>query len=1318
MNLIDTKTVIISYIISNAVCAVVMTSLWWQNRRRFAGLGFWLADFIMQFVSLLLVALRGAVPDWVSMVVGNALVIAGTILLYMGLERFVGKRGAQIHNAILLAAFIFVHTYFVLVQPSLTARNINLSLGLLVICFQCAWLMLRKVDAQMRPITRSVGVVFAIYCLVSIARVVVDLAVPSGNDVFHSNIYDTLLIMTYQMFFIVLTFSLFLMVSGRLFADLEHDIAERKRTEKALRLSETKFSKAFHSSPDAILISRVTDGRLVEVNEGFSRLSEYSREEALTNSTIALGIWADPQDRARCIAALRENHSIRDREYDFRTQSGRILNCLYSGEIIYLGDEAHILSVVRDITERKWAEKALRRQNEYLAALQETTLDLLSQFDLDTLLENIVKRAGLLTGTSAGYLDLLEPETGQLRPRVGLGALAESLDHVAQPGEGVAGTVWQTGKPLVIEDYDQWPGRISSFSPNTIRSIVGVPLLSGDQVVGVLGLAYDTTSNLVFKQEDVKLLTPFAQLATIAIENARLFLAAQQELAERKQAEDALRESESKLRALFEILPVGVSILDAGHKLIYANPALERILDIDREHLFRGDYRTRQYLRPDGLTMTNAEFASVRAVKEQRAVLDLETGIVKEDGSLIWTSVSAMPVAFPDWRVVIVTTDITERKRVEEILQMRLRLLEFAATHSLDELMQKALDEIGEVTNSPIGFYHFVEADQKTLSLQAWSTRTLSEFCQAEGKGLHYSIDEAGVWVDCVHQRKPVIHNDYAALPHRKGMPAGHAQVIRELVVPTLRDGRVVSILGVGNKPSDYDEQDVEFVSYIADVVWVIVERKRMEDDLRKAKEAAEAANRAKSVFLANMSHELRTPLNAILGFSDLMTRDRSLSAEQQENLSIINRSGEHLLSLINDVLDMAKIESGRVAVQEHAFDLYHLLDGLVDLFRARATDKGLTLILNRAPDVPRYIVSDESKLRQILINLLGNAVKFTEEGGIGLRVRVKTKDEGQKTDQAVRPSSSVVRLVFELQDTGPGIAPQELETIFEPFVQSASGYKTTQGTGLGLAICRQFAHLMGGELTTSSVEATGVGALFELDLPVRRADVTGLAGFEQPEKARAIGLAPGQPVYRLLVAEDHEENRQLLVKLLTQFGFEVRTAENGLQAIQVWQEWQPHLIWMDMRMPVMDGHEATRRIKATPQGQQTIIIALTASAFEDERERVLVEGCDDFVRKPFREDEIVDRLVQHLGVRFVYEGAADEQAKPQQPQETLDLAGLPVAWLADLRQAAIEADADHIAALAEQIREQRPAQASALVELVSNFDYDAILNAVHRLDT
>jgi len=317
--------------------------------------------------------------------------------------------------------------------------------------------------------------------------------------------------------------------------------------------------------------------------------------------------------------------------------------------------------------------------------------------------------------------------------------------------------------------------------------------------------------------------------------------------------------------------------------------------------------------------------------------------------------------------------------------------------------------------------------------------------------------------------------------------------------------------------------------------------------------------------------------------------------------------------------------------------------------------------------------------------------------------------------------------LHFEVQDTGPGIAPEHLEAVFDPFVQSASGQKSKEGTGLGLGISRQFTRLMGGLLVAASEGVPGLGAVFTLDIPVRLTEAADLAGLEKAEGYRVIGLEPGQRgvdgapfaarPYRLLVAEDRAESRQLLVKLLTDWGFQVRAARDGLEAVNLWKEWQPHLIWMDMRMPVMDGHEATRRIKAESRGKSTVIIALTASAFEEDRDQVLAEGCDDFVRKPFRQDEIADKLVKHLGVRFIYEGTRepDETGAPQTP---LDLTGLPAEWVASLRQAAIEADASKLTALADSIREQRPNLAQALKERVSNFDYAAILDALSQCDT
>jgi len=467
-------------------------------------------------------------------------------------------------------------------------------------------------------------------------------------------------------------------------------------------------------------------------------------------------------------------------------------------------------------------------------------------------------------------------------------------------------------------------------------------------------------------------------------------------------------------------------------------------------------------------------------------------------------------------------------------------------------------------------------------------------------------------------------------------------------------------------------------------------------EELVEAKDEAEAANYAKSVFLANMSHELRTPLNAVLGFSKLLQDDPLATELQRQNLSIINHSGEHLLTLINDILEMSKIEAGRVQVEEKQIDLDDLMHEIILMMTLRAEEKGLKLQFEQPSNSPHYILADALKLRQVLINLLSNAIKFTEEGEVNLRLEVESLRDENK-----------LKLIYEVEDSGIGLSAEEKQLIFKPFVQVGLADMRT-GTGLGLSITQQYINLMGGQLDVVSEQ--GKGSTFTASIIVESVEGKDVEKVKATT-GRVIGLQLGQPEFRILSVEDKWENELLLQNILRPLGFKLKSVQNGEEAITAFKEWKPDLIWMDRRMPVMDGLEATRRIRAMQDGDDVIIIALTASVFSDQVNEVLQAGSDDFIRKPYKPQDIYGALAKYLGVRYLYAENLETENGTKYDLEELKKAldDFPDEWIEKLRIAVLELDVEQTSAIIEQINDNSPKIASALSQLLETLDFMAL---------
>ncbi|MDX2273781.1 MAG: PAS domain S-box protein [Cyanobacteriota bacterium] len=700
------------------------------------------------------------------------------------------------------------------------------------------------------------------------------------------------------------------------------------------------------------------------------------------------------------------------------------------------------------------------------------------------------------------------------------------------------------------------------------------------------------------------------------------------DITRRKQAEAALAESEAQFRGIFENAPMGITLDTLDGKTLRVNPFLAQLLGYSVDELMPIHFH--HYTHPDDVLAEEVLWNDLIAGK--RNYYQLEKRCVRKDKQTIWTRLTVALIndqqGSPQLSLGILE-DITARKKIEESIRQQREFLVTLLDTSPDLIVVR--DRQNRTILANLAYAQFYGLNRNHLINSLESEHLLAE-----------------VWQQVILENQQVLST---------GQELRSAE---ENQVNQQGEGRFLQWI---KRPMQIPGEDQACVLTIGTD---ITELKKAEQIQQQAREVAEAANKAKSTFLANMSHELRTPLNAILGFSQLLSRDPHLTDKQKDTVATINRSGEHLLNLINSVLDMAKIEAGKIVLQESAFDLLTMLKTLQEMLNVRAKAKNIYLTFDLDPQLPTALITDENKLRQVLINLIGNAIKFTKAGGVTLQVRQLAKGD---------PCT----IQFAVVDTGMGMTPEELSMLFQAFVQTDTSKKVSEGTGLGLAISREFVKLMGGDIHVTSQK--GQGTTFSFPIQARRAEPAQIQ--DTGSQPKVIGLVAGQPSYRLLIVDDRPENQQVLAELLRLVGLnQIKTASNGQEAIDIWQAWDPHLIWMDIQMPVMDGNEATRYIKAHLGSRSTKIIALTASAFEQDRATILANGCDDFVGKPFRESMIFDKLSQHLGVQFVTESAPPSPSAVASTARELtsqDLAVMPRDWIQELHEAATKLNSKKI---------------------------------------
>jgi len=1089
--------------------------------------------------------------------------------------------------------------------------------------------------------------------------------------------------------------------------------------EEQLRKSNAKQHALLNALPDLLF---VFDGDGTFLDYHSNNASLFASPEQFIGKTVTQMLPADLAAQAmKYIKRALQTGEQQIYEYQIKARNGSLL---IEEARMTVSSEGEIITLIRNVTTRTQRNQQIEKQAAQLETLRATGLTISSQLDLHKALYTVAEQAIHIASGSRGGVYLHNAKQNVLE-------WAVAINHDLPPGkiirfgEGVAGKVWETQKLLLVDNYLSWEDRVLDLDQYEIGAVVGVPIVWHDDFLGVLII--DQNPPHSFMQDDLNVLELFTMQAALVIHNAQLFAeeqSARQQIEGYARKMEILRDTGLKIaseldlhKALQVVTEEAIRISGGVHGGLYIynqdRDVLEWTISIGRDI-------------PLGLTAVYGEGLSGRVWETGSAILiddylywdeRIETLDQFELQALI-----GIPISWHgDFLGVLNVGQLTAVSFTQDDIDI-LELFAMQAALAIHnahlfaeertarqqiETLQTAVHALSSSIDLVDLFDEIRIALEKVVPFTNFTIQTLENgvFTVVNGYGSSYIDGIIGQTFDLhspdekyravIETKRPLIKNELVHKGEYDNQP------YTWLGVPMLFKDVPIGLVTLGKiGTTSYTKDDAQLAFAFATEVAIAIRNAQLFEELRQseataiqAQRGAEAANLAKSAFLANMSHELRTPLNGILGYTQLLQRDVTLTDEQQRGVSVIHRSGTHLLGMINEILDLSKIEAGKVELHKTDFNLPATMDSIADIVSLRAEEKGLLFTYQVETAVSHIVHGDETRLRQVLINLLGNAIKFTDKGSVLMQL-LHLADDDEKETCTVR---------FRIEDTGIGIASDDVKKIFQPFEQTGSYLQAAAGTGLGLAISSKLVEMMGGSIQVSSRLDEGSVFWFDIELPVIVGGGTAVSPIA-PTITRLVGKQS-----KVLIVDDIEHNRSVLVNLLSPIGFETQEAVDGQDAIEKAKTFQPDIILMDLRMPTIDGFEATRRIREQETDKKSIIIAISALAYQQDQEQATEAGCDDFIAKPIQINILLHKIHTHLGADWEWATEAPSEiiAKPSpvfvRPPEEITAVMLQASRIGDIR-----ALREEISKLGQAGEQYKPI-ATELAALAAQYDMQKI---------